>query len=98
MADDAEPQLSWLVRCGYGSVGAIAPELIRWTKIALHPAATDLPTYWPLYVSVFAAFIVANGVFAASWRDHSPIKCIYLGATFPAFITSVASVAPALSR
>jgi hypothetical protein len=39
-------------------VGAAAPEVVRWYRIALRPSESDLPASWPLYLAVLTSPLV----------------------------------------
>jgi len=48
---------------------------------SLSPSASfQLSTF---YVAVSIAFVGLGGVFAMAWKEDHPIKCLYIGATFP---------------
>lgn len=96
MAVGAGPPLSWWARFGYGVAGSVGLELVRWVEILRGPIDPTLLANLPYFLPVFAGLVVASGVFAAAWGDDHPVKCIYFGATFPAFMVSVAALAPSL--
>ena len=87
--------LTFWQRFWYGVLGAAGPELVRWSRIASRPGPSDLPAYWPLYVVVLVVSVV-GGFFATAWQDDNRVKCVYFGATFPAFIFALAGLAPKL--
>jgi hypothetical protein len=96
MAAGIVPPLGWWARFGYGTVGALGPELIRWVEILRGPVDPNVLTNLPFFAALFLVLVLVSGVFAAAWHDNSPVKCIYFGATFPAFISSISALAPAL--
>lgn len=76
----------------------MAPEAIRWTKLA---AATDpiaFPSNAAVYVAATILFILIGGVFSIAWQDNNRLKCMYYGITFPAFVSAVVATPPALPR
>ena len=95
-ADDSP--LTDRARFFYGLFGASAPEILRWSKIALRPTESDLPANWLIYLVVLTGFIAAGGIFATLWRDDNRVKCFYFGATFPAFVSAIIAAPPALPR
>jgi hypothetical protein len=72
----------------YGAVGALAPEIVRIQK------ASDLSLLHasPYLVVVSIVFVLLGGVFADAWEDNHAIKCIYIGATFPIWLSAWAHV------
>lgn len=91
--------MGWFTRFGYGVAGAVGLELVRWADILRGPAIdAGMLVNLPYFVPVFAGLVIVSGVFAAAWSDDHPVKCIYFGATFPAFMVSVASLAPSLPK
>lgn len=90
--------LSFKERFLYGALGAAAPEVIRWSKIALRPADSDLPSSWAIYLTALLVFVIFGGLFATFWKDDSPLKCFYFGATFPAFVSAILGSPPPLPK
>jgi len=44
-------------------------------------------------------FVLLGGVFADAWEDDHAIKCLYIGATFPVWLSAWAHVlSPAASK
>jgi len=78
----------------YGVLGAASPEVIRWSKIALHYKLTDLPDSWLLYLIVTTVFVVVGGFFSTLWEDNNRIKCFYFGLTFPLFVSAMLASGP----
>jgi hypothetical protein len=91
----SDPELSPTRRFLYGAVGAIAPEVVRWVKIAQTQTQFAFPTDWRFYVAIFVVFALIAGLYTTLWRDNSPIKCFMLGASFPAFVASIVNTPPA---
>ncbi len=79
----------------YGTLGALALEVVR-----IHQTADlSLIRSSPYRVVVSIAFVLFGGVFADAWEDDHAIKCRYIGATFPIWLTAWAHVlGPAVSR
>jgi hypothetical protein len=72
-------------RFRYGCIGALAPEICRLVKVLpvqaqYHPSS--------LFVLISLAFVVLGGIFASAWEDDKPLKCIYMGSTFPIWISA----------
>jgi hypothetical protein len=80
----------------HGMAGAASPEVIRWSRAALHPQIADLPTSWPIYLLTTVIFFGFGGFFATLWEDNSPIKCFYFGVTFPPFVSAMLAGYPKL--
>jgi hypothetical protein len=75
-------------RFAYGAVGALAPEVVRIYK------ASDLSLIHssPYLIAVSIVFVLLGGVFADAWEDNHAIKCLYVGATFPVWLSAWAHV------
>ena len=99
MAEGADPdRLSNLERFLFGAAGAVAPEVIRWTKLAVATDPLAFPSHVPVYVAATVLFILLGGVFAIAWQDNNRLKCMYYGITFPAFVSAVITTPPSLPR
>jgi hypothetical protein len=85
-----EESLSVWQRLGYGALGAVAPEIIRWYKIALRPAESDLPSIWMLYLGIMGAYVILGALFATMWRDDNRFKLFYLGASVAPMVSAIA--------
>jgi len=46
----------------------------------------------PYLIAVSIVFVLLGGVFADAWEDNHAIKCLYVGATFPVWLSSWAHV------
>ena len=79
----------------YGAVGALALEVVR-----IHQSAdVSLMHSAPYLVVVSIVFVLLGGVFADAWEDNHPIKCLYIGATFPIWLAAWAHVlSPAAAK
>jgi hypothetical protein len=79
----------------YGTLGAAAPEVVR-----IYRTADISLMRGPLSLICFSiAFVLLGGIFADAWEDDRAIKCLYLGATFPIWISAWAhSLAPAAAK
>ena len=73
---------SWHRFC-YGAIGAMAPEVVRIYKtFDLRLANSSL-----FFVGVSIVFLLLGGVFAVAWEDDHAVKCLYVGATFPIWLS-----------
>ena len=65
-------------------LGALAPEVVRIYKTSdltlLHSS--------PFLIVVSIVFVLFGGVFADAWEDDHAIKCLYIGATFPIWLSA----------
>ena len=82
-------------RFAYGAVGALAPEVVRIYKASdlslIHSSA--------FLIAVSIVFVLLGGVFADAWEDDHAIKCLYIGTTFPVWLSAWAHVlSPAASK
>jgi hypothetical protein len=68
----------------YGAVGASAPEIYRITRTA----DLSLVNAHPYLIAMSIAFVLIGGVFASAWGDEWPLKSIYVGATFPIWVSA----------
>jgi hypothetical protein len=89
-------QLNIAARFIYGVLGAVSPEVVRWSKVALHYKPSDLPDSWSLYIVVMIVFELCSGFFSTLWEDNNRIKCFYLGVTFPLFVSAMLAGTPKL--
>jgi hypothetical protein len=69
----------------YGCAGAIAPEIIRLHN-AFKPTSGFNVTV--AYVLVSAAFVALGGIVAMAWKDEHEIKSVYIGSTFPIWLSA----------
>lgn len=74
---------SW-ARFGYGVVGAMAPEIYRITR----EKDISLISAHPFLIVMSVAMVLIGGVFANAWDDDHAIKCIYIGSTFPLWLSA----------
>ncbi len=78
-----EHKWSW-PRFGWGVVGAAAPEIyriVRTSDVSLKNA-----DHFLIVMSILYLFI--GGAFAVAWEDNWPLKSIYVGSTFPIWIST----------
>jgi hypothetical protein len=68
----------------YGVLGAAAPEVYRITRTA----DVSLVHAHPYLIVMTVAFVLFGGVFASAWDDDNPLKCLYVGATFPIWLSA----------
>ena len=71
-------------RFWYGVIGAAAPEIVRVIKLGTM-GDIHLNTF---VVLISAAFLFLGGALASAWKEEDPIKCIYMGATFPLWFSA----------
>jgi len=45
------------------------------------------------YSTIFVAYVVLGGIVSVAWQDDHPIKCFYIGSSFPIWITAWAHIA-----
>jgi hypothetical protein len=68
----------------YGVCGALAVEAYRVTRehdvsmVHSHPYVIVMSIVW----------IIIGGVFASAWEDDHPLKCLYIGSTFPIWLSA----------
>jgi hypothetical protein len=78
----------------YGALGALAPEVVRIYRTSdlslLHSS--------PFLICFSIAFVLLGGVFADAWEDDHVIKCLYIGATFPIWLSAWAHLAPVAAK
>ena len=77
----------------YGAVGAAAPEVVRLYK-TLDLASVHFS--WVFFL-LAVAFVAIGGAFAIAWEDDHAIKCIYIGSTFPVWLSAWAHIIAASS-
>lgn len=81
----------------WGCFGAILPQLLRFFNLVA--AGQPLPNLnWPIFISLFVVFAFAGGAFTVAWKAETPFKAIWVGASFPALVTTLIQVAPALPQ
>jgi hypothetical protein len=68
----------------YGVLGAMAPEAYRITRTA----DVSLVHAHPYLIFMTIVFLLFGGVFASAWDDNNPLKCLYVGATFPIWLSA----------
>ncbi len=74
---------SWS-RFGWGAIGAAAPEVYRITRTA----DVSLVHAHPYLIVMSIAYVFIGGAFAVAWEDEWALKSIYIGATFPLWIST----------
>ena len=62
----------------------MAPELYRITRTA----DVSLVHAHPYLIVMTVLFVMFGGVFASAWDDNNPLKCLYVGATFPIWLSA----------
>ena len=82
---------SWW-RFGWGAAGAIMPEVIRQYRLAQDKASVSDFSHRYIFASV--AFVAAAGAVAVAWNDDNPLKCLYVGVSFPVIISAWAQSTP----
>jgi hypothetical protein len=84
-----KPRSSFL----WGCVGSIAPEVLRWFKIA--SAGQPIPPLnWGFYAGILVVYILLAGAIAVAFNPDSPWKALWVGASLPAIIAVLVQTAP----
>jgi hypothetical protein len=65
-------------------LGAAAPEIFRITKTA----DVSLVHAHPYLIFMSVLYIAVGGFFAVAWEDEWALKSIYIGTTFPIWIST----------
>jgi hypothetical protein len=81
-------------RFWYGVIGAAAPEVVRIIKLGV---GGDIALS-PFLVLVSAVFLFLGGALASAWKEEDPIKCIYMGATFPLWFSAWAHMGSIVTK
>jgi hypothetical protein len=81
-------------RFWYGVIGAAAPEIVRIIKLGV---AGEIHVS-VLLALVSAAFLFLGGALASAWKEDDPIKCIYMGATFPLWFSAWAHLGSVVTK
>ena len=71
-----------------GSVGALAPEILRLYKIVTGTSSGNLPQFGPSYILISLLFIGLGGVMAVVWGENNAFKCVWVGLSLPVIISS----------
>jgi len=61
--------------------------VVRLYKIVLQVNPNIFHFSWQ-YLIVSLVFVVFGGLFAVAWNDDNPIKCLYVGVSFPIIISA----------
>jgi hypothetical protein len=78
---------------GWGFFGSVLPEVVRFFILIAH--GQTLPSLnWPLYSGLLLLYAVCGGLFAAGWKPENEFKAIWVGASLPALVAALVTVAP----
>lgn len=79
----------------WGFFGAILPEILRLQKIVT--SSTLRTDFFSIqYFLISLSFFCAAGVLSIAWKPENPYKAIWLGASFPVIISTMAVQVPSL--
>ena len=78
----------------WGALGAVAPEALRWFRIATGKTRQRVTKNIPFYIFATIFWIAIGGAFAVAWGEENPYKCIWVGASLPVIISGLAAQAP----
>ena len=82
----------------WGSFGSLLPEIIRFKNII--SAIQTLPqlnwSYILIYAAISLAYMAAAGGFTIGWKPESEFKAMWVGASFPALVSTMLQAVPAL--
>lgn len=77
----------------WGCIGGIAPEVLRWFKIA--STGAQIPHLdWILYAVFLFLYVVIAGAVAVAFNPDGPWKAIWVGASLPAIIAVLVQASP----
>ena len=79
----------------WGFFGATLPEIIRLQKIVTDPMQ-KIDFFSIPYCLLLLAYLCAAGVLSIAWKPENPYKAIWLGASFPVIISTMAVQIPSL--
>jgi len=77
----------------WGSIGGLAPEVLRWFKIAATGGAIP-QLHWLLYVVFLVLYVLIAGLVAIAFRPDNAWKGLWVGASLPALIAVLVQSAP----
>ena len=77
------------VRFLWGTLGAVAPEIIRIYRITTGVSQARLPAFGLQYFLVSVAYVVMSGFIVLASGKTSPLECIWIGVSVPAIISTV---------
>ena len=79
----------------WGFLGAALPEIIRLQKIVTNPKLI-IDFLSIEYFMISLAFFGAAGLLSIAWKPENAYKAIWLGASFPVIISTMAVQVPSL--
>ena len=68
----------------YGVLGALSVEACR----VIRKADVSIIHAHPYVIVMSIVWVLIGGVFASAWEDEHPLKCLYIGATFPIWLST----------
>jgi hypothetical protein len=82
----------------WGCVGALVPEVVRiYTSVIHQQSLPDISwKYVVVYIAISIVFMAFAGLFSIAWEPENAYKAIWLGASFPTVISTLARTVPSL--
>ena len=77
----------------WGAVGGVAPEVLRWFKIA-STGAQPPDLNWLFYTIILSVYTLLAGAVAVAFNPDSPWKGLWVGASLPAIISVLVQAGP----
>ncbi len=77
----------------FGAFGALLPELLRFSALVANQKISEPPSGWQIYFLVISLYALAAGVLSIAWKPDSEYKAIWVGASFPAIVHTLAATA-----
>jgi hypothetical protein len=81
----------------WGCVGGVAPEVLRWFKIA-STGAQYPQLNWAFYSVFFVLYVLLAGAVAVAFNPDGPWKALWVGASLPAIIAVLVQAAPSAAQ
>jgi len=78
----------------YGCAGSLLPELLRFSKEAATQVIAAPPSGWTVYLVLIALAGADAGLVAIAWKPDSEWKALWVGASFPVIIQTLAAAPP----
>jgi hypothetical protein len=78
---------------GWASLGAIAPEILRFFRLV--STGQPLPNLnWWLYGLGLIGYCFVAGMVSVAWKPERPYKALWIGASLPAIVATLVQAAP----
>lgn len=78
-----------LVRFLWGTLGAVAPEIVRIYRITTGTSQGKLPIFGRRYFLISVMFAVMSGFIVLASGKTAALECIWIGVSVPAIISHV---------